>query len=128
MSDQTQPTESDPRRIRVATAIRLIAAAVTACHLAVPTGGAGAQDTELQIRQVPKEKQFQEDARDAQFESDSAPEHCSDPEVAASDPACAKSRSESGNFGGLPAVQDAADDQMDLLPGVTINQSRGSGR
>lgn len=88
---------------------------------------AAGQDSELQIRQIPKEKQLQQDALDEGLESGDLPERCADPEVAAKDPACVpETQQRVGEGVALPTVDDSADQKTDLVPGVTINQSRRS--
>jgi hypothetical protein len=108
---------------------KLLLAVAVICHVAAPAGLANGEDTELRIRQVPKEKQLQEDARDEGLAGDSVPDRCSDPDVAAKDPACARGNNGSPDLDAtLPVVEDTADDGIDLLPGVTINQSPSGGR
>jgi hypothetical protein len=87
-----------------------------------------ADDDTLTIRQVPAEKQREQSARDEGLLPADVPERCADPDVAASDPACAELRGEDADVSesyGIPVIDDPSAENSELLPGVTINQSRG---
>jgi hypothetical protein len=95
---------------------------------------APAQDSPVRIEQVPKEKQLEQDALDEglleeHIEAGRIPERCEDPDVAASDPACVPERKKSVSESyGIPVIEDPGKDNSDLIPGVTINQSRTPSR
>lgn len=104
-----------------------LAATLSLGWLLLAVGSAHAGDDRLTIRQVPAEKQREQSARDEGLLPEDVPERCADPDVAASDPACAELRGEGADVSesyGIPVIEDPSADDSELLPGVTINQSR----
>jgi len=105
-------------------------AALVALGIAAASGPGGAQDSPVRIEQVPKEKQLEQGALDRgllekRVEEGRIPERCEDPEVAASDPACVPERRKSVSESyGIPVIEDPGKADSELVPGVTINQSR----
>ncbi|SDG17182.1 hypothetical protein SAMN05216241_10696 [Limimonas halophila] len=115
--------------------VRIAVGAIVAASLGfVAPLGAAAQDSPVRIEQVPKERQLDQDALDEglleeHIEAGRIPERCEDPDVAASDPACVPERKKSVSESyGIPVIEDPGTDNSDLIPGVTINQSRTPSR